>query len=257
MKANTLIFFFFSLFLSITSCSNELYNKPKQHTAMSSINPYDFIGEIHNAAMDSVKSKNILSEELKMFTNKYTQIHFDSVQTYNQPVLCEATMNNIIQTSCAYKYNTRSTEAIEDSVLLSVPQEIRPYMEKLYEIVDYSFVDSIQLKATFQNFDSLIISNQSLDAEERACILAVSAIAKYSSLYNFSTVNTRSITAKGIIKSDLGGALTGVLCWATFGKAACSGLMFGPGGVVLTIAKEATRGAIIGSATHIVTGGFF
>ena len=40
-------------------------------------------------------------------------------------------------------------------------------------------------------------------------------------------------------------------------KATCSGLMFGPGGVVMTVARDAVRGAIVGSGTHIVFGGMF
>ena len=44
---------------------------------------------------------------------------------------------------------------------------------------------------------------------------------------------------------------------ATFGKAAFNGLVFGPGGAVVTIAKEAARGALVGSAVHVVSGGVF
>lgn len=36
-----------------------------------------------------------------------------------------------------------------------------------------------------------------------------------------------------------------------------NGLVFGPGGAVVTIAKEAARGAIVGSAVHVVSGGVF
>lgn len=260
MKKIKFILLFFISILCILSCSSEISEGqnnsiPQKH--LKSVNPYDFIGELHNSAMDSVKSQHICAENLKKFTNEYTEISFDNVKTYPNTTLCNEILNEIVKTSCAYKYQTRSHKSIEDSIQNTIPEGIKDYINEIYNIVDTDFLDTTAIKNKFNTFDTSVVEDNSLSQEEKASVLAISSIGKYSYIYNHTTIKTRAITANGIIKSDLSGAVGGVFCWATFGKAACSGLVFGPGGIVLTIAKEATRGAIIGSAVHIVSGGFF
>ena len=75
------------------------------------------------------------------------------------------------------------------------------------------------------------------------------AVAKYRrNILKNDEVNFRAVAS-----ADLGGAIGGVINWGVFGKAAYHGLVFGPGGAVMTIASEAVRGAIIGSAVFVAS----
>ena len=96
-----------------------------------------------------------------------------------------------------------------------------------------------------------------LTYEEKQDIWMISAIARASCEYNRLEISTRVVSGTSIAKADVGGAITGIVSWRFLVKATCSGLMFGPGGVVMTVAREAVRGAIVGSGTHIVFGGMF
>ena len=102
-----------------------------------------------------------------------------------------------------------------------------------------------------------ISEDNELDDTLKSCLLAVSAISKYSYKYNCANGTTRSVSCESVILADTSGALGGVVSWYAWGRAAASGLVFGPGGAVLSIARDAARGAIVGSGIHVLSNGVF
>lgn len=251
--------FIFAILFTLSSCNNEITENLKSETDVeniSSVNPYDFIGELHNIAMDSIRKNNLLEEEVKDFTLDYVRKHFEEEPSTRSIENSDEAMENIIRTSLAYKYRTRNFISIEDSIISSAPKEIQGYIKIMYDILSEVHSDSISLNKEFNKLDLLIINDSSLSEEDRAAALSVSTIGKHSYLYNFKTIKTRGITSTSVAKADLSGAVSGIISWKCWGKAAATGLMFGPGGIVLTVAREAILGGVLGSGIHVATGGF-
>jgi hypothetical protein len=64
------------------------------------------------------------------------------------------------------------------------------------------------------------------------------------------------LSASTAAKADAGGAITGALA-SIYSGASTTGLVFGPGGYVLTTAGAAVSGALWSSGLYLVSGGFF
>lgn len=108
--------------------------------------------------------------------------------------------------------------------------------------------------------DITINNDTNIDDTLKHVLLATSSIARATNIYNadtFRTNSTRGATLRSACKADVGGAIGGIIGRGTFVRAAFSGLMFGPIGIVCSFARDAVRGAIISSAVHVATGGRF
>lgn len=246
-------------YLITLSCSNngdELRAQGDSREA-TFVNPYDYVGVLHNAAMDSVIHQQVNFNELETFTNEYIENNFKGITTFENNDIPNQMMKEIKRTSLMYKYQTRSISEIDDSIMKILPEECKTYICRMYELIDENLSDTIVINKEFNKLDCSVNNDTMLTDEEKNCLLAVSAIAKYSYNYNLDAASMSAVSVNSTVKADLGGAIGGIFCWATFGKAAFNGLVFGPGGAVATIAKEAARGAIVGSAVHVVSGGVF
>lgn len=73
------------------------------------------------------------------------------------------------------------------------------------------------------------------------------------STYSYTRNNSESMTAEGVVRADLEGAVGSFLSWKFWGKTA-GGLMFGPTGAVMTASKEIVKGAIVGSGVNVISG---
>lgn len=245
----------------LSSCSSVDLNDGATETisdkASTSLNPYDFIGEIHNSAMDSLKTKKVNQEQLILYTNNIVDNNFKNVKTYTEGGKIENVLTNIIKRSNNYELTTRTASLLDDSITINIPKNCLPYIDRIREITDLKLSDSLTIIKNFNVIDELVNKDSVLNLEEKAMLLAISAIGKYSSIYNRSTIETRAVSAGSVARADLEGAIGGVITWKCWGRAAASGLVFGPSGVVLTVAKEAVRGAIVGSAVGVVSGWLF
>ena len=254
IKKSTFTFSLVATLLTITSCSSQ--NSTIAINENTYVNPYDFIGEFHNSIMDSIKVNNIRKSQLIDFTNRTVAEKFHDTSTYANNEDVEPILNGIEKRTEEYATSSRASVLIDDSIRAYIPSDYLPYIEKLNNTIDLRLSDSLTIKQHFYSIEESINNNAELNEEDKANLLAITAIAKYSTIYNRAP-ESRSATYGSVAKADLGGAITGVISWKCWGKAAVSGLLFGPGGTVLTVAKEAVRGAIVGSAFNIITGGAF
>lgn len=219
---------------------------------VTSVNPYDFIGKLHNSTMDSIKVSKINQEHLVSYTNKIVEENFKGVQTYADENEVKPVLIKIINRSKEYELSTRASTLIDDSIMKNVPEQCLPYIDEMRDIVETNLTDTLAIIRHFGLIEESIAKDLNLDEEDKACLLAISAIGKYSKIYNIP-IGTRSVTSGGVARADIEGAIGNVFCWRCFGKSAASGLVFGPSGVVMTVAKEAVRGAIAGSAVSLIS----
>lgn len=251
---NLLLSFFCVLFLS---CTQQEFSNSE--TAKSSFeNPYAVLGTIHNAAMDSIKSSKIGLKSLEEFSDSFVNQHFDANDDDVLMNFCSNLSANAKQIGLKYEncLETRAADELTDSVINTLPDDCKQFASEIFNIVDMRLSDSLLIVKEFSAFNEKI-AEAPISYEEKQDMWMISAIAQASCLYNRQEISSRVVNGTSIAKADVSGAIGGVVGWRFWVKAACTGLMFGPGGIVMTMSREVVRGAIGSSGVHIVTGGRF
>lgn len=268
MKKNISLLAFALTTICLASCTS---SDDVSHLSTNSVtstfkNPYSFIGQLHNEAMDSVKVQKVSINNLKHFTKEFTNRHYKQIpelaESQQEEQDSEVSIDNgfdIGKKTCQVR--TRAAmDNLTDSLVKAFPLEGQKYIAKIYEICDKEEYDTVKINNIFDNFDVTIHNDTNIDDTLKHVLLATSSIARATNIYNantFRTCSTRGVTLSSTCKADIGGAITGMIGRAAFVRAAFSGLMFGPSGIVCSFARDAVRGAIVGSAFHLVTGGRF
>lgn len=269
MKKKNLVLLAFALTtICITSCtsSDDVAHLATKPVASTFKNPYSFIGVLHNEALDSVKAQKVSIDNLKHFTKEFTDRHHKQIpelaKSQQEDQHPEVSIDNgfdIGKKTC--QVTTRAAmDALTDSLIKAFPIEGQKYIAKIYEICDKEEHDSVKINNIFDNFDITINNDTNIDDTLKHVLLATSSIARATNIYNadtFRTRSTRGATLSSACKADVGGAIGGLLARGAFAKAAFSGLMFGPSGIICSFARDAVRGAIAGSALHVISGGRF
>lgn len=267
MKKKNLVLLAFALTtICITSCtsSDDVAHLATKPVASTFKNPYSFIGVLHNEAMDSVKAQKVTIDNLKHFTKEFTDRHNKQIpelaKSQQEDQHSEVSIDNgfdIGKKTC--QVTTRAAmDALTDSLIKAFPIEGQKYIAKIYEICDKEEHDSVKINNIFDNFDITINNDTNIDDTLKHVLLATSSIARATNIYNadtFRTLSTRGATWRSSCRADVGGAIGGILGRGAFVRAAFSGLMFGPSGIVCSFARDAVRGAIASSALHVISGG--
>lgn len=260
MKMEKILLLFIIAFLC--SCSNDEENMSIPSTEEEHItfeNPFNCIGYLHNEAMDSIKEHKIQDADIETFTTAFVSRHEEKV-FYIRPSIPDHEIEEMLykarEISNLYKDapTTRAANEINDSVLNMVPIDLRHYVYDIFEMLDVNYNDTTQINKDFAGLDYYIFNDYTLDNEEKGALLGISAIAKATLKYNMDVVTTRAANVRSTVKADAAGAVAGVFSFAFWGKAA-TGLVFGPGGVVLSCARELAIGAIVSSGVHVASGG--
>lgn len=267
MKKKNLVLLAFALTtICITSCtsSDDVAHLATKPVASTFKNPYSFIGVLHNEALDSVKAQKVTIDNLKHFTKEFTDRHNKQIpelaKSQQEDQHSEVSIDNgfdIGKKTC--QVTTRAAmDALTDSLIKAFPIEGQKYIAKIYEICDKEEHDSVKINNIFDNFDITINNDTNIDDTLKHVLLATSSIARATNIYNadtFRTLSTRGATWSSACRADVGGAIGGILGRGAFVRAAFSGLMFGPSGIVCSFARDAVRGAIASSALHVISGG--
>lgn len=214
--------------------------------------------------MDSVKAQKVSVNNLKHFTKEFTSRHYKQIpelaESQQKEEDSEVSIDNgfdIGKKTC--QVTTRAAmDALTDSLIKAFPIEGQKYIAKIYEICDKEEHDSVKINNIFDNLDITINNDTNIDDTLKHVLLATSSIARATNIYNadtFRTSSTRGATLRSACKADVFGAVEGMIGRGAFVRAAFSGLMFGPSGIVCSFARDAVRGAIASSALHVISGG--
>lgn len=72
------------VFFTACSSQDDMSHKEIKSSVPTFVNPYLFIGQLHNDAMDSVKAQKINIENIKEFTNEFTNRHYQQKSDFNE-----------------------------------------------------------------------------------------------------------------------------------------------------------------------------
>jgi hypothetical protein len=271
------MFLGFALIISIflMSCTKEEMSSNKLNA-----NPYDYIGELHNQGMNEfrIRLQDSIAVNSTMDVSTFVTEYMENKISNNKDVvLKDKSQLNKNLYSLIYKVkvtkpfyvlksnksdSTNVQNSIENSNLSDFQKE---YVNELLSILEKQ--DSV--KERIIKLESVIL-NSDKTVKEKEPILCIISITKYS--YEFWNENisskkirmqkapnasyVKTFSAGGAVRADAEGAIGGVI-WSVATGASTTGLVFGPGGYVLTTAGSAVTGGLYGSALYLGLFGWF
>lgn len=245
----------------MTACTNDDSFAIDSEIQSEFVNPMGYLGELHNQALDAISSNCVTLDSLCSFTCTYVEEMIPE-KTISSVQLNESSKNTLsiakrIGLECFYSYKTRgkSESEIADSIFQELPLQCKPYIDRIMDVINSNEIDSVRIAQRFDEINLAINNCTNLSSDDKNGLWACSSIAFSSYIYNLHTISTRAVTAEGVVKADLAGAVGGFLSWR-FLRNTAIGLMFGPQGAVMAATKEIVKGAVVGSAVNIISGGF-
>lgn len=269
------------------SCNNEIendiensFNKQNHSTRVISgdnfpmlSNPYDYIGEMHNEAMEKlalqvkysvIKSTDQVSNFIDDFmiseikkdypqapvstlqrqitsTKLKIALHVDSLKTYYAkyaPQILSAP--RITCAACPFSITQLTKNAYQKKYLTQ--------MEDAF--VSYSDEDIL---FPLMSMKQRILRDTDQPMGVRAPLLCAISIAKYSKQFweKYIVSSFKRLSLKNCVYEDFVGAALGVVYINLNGTSSATGLVFGPGGYVLTNAGAAVIGGLAGSGEYL------
>lgn len=246
----------------MTACSNNDILDDHQSDMENFENPMSHIGEIHNDALSSIAANNIGIDSLCDYTQSFVEEQFKTRQpllAYKIPETFSFKSMEIakrigLERNASFSYTRNSSVSMTaDSIYTEIPSNCKIYIDKMSEVITANESDANRINSIFSQIDQDINNAPDLTDEEKNCLWACSAITLSSYMYNLDNISTRAVTAEGVVRADLEGAVGSFLCWKFWGKTAAGGLMFGPTGAVMTAAREIVKGAIVGSGVNVIS----
>lgn len=276
-----------SICVCVVCCSEtDSFTKLEESSSESEMtlfnNPYDYIGQIHNMAMDSIILNRVPQSSVKEFLyvlmDRHKDMLFQNDEFWGREYfLCLA--EQIDQSG----YNHSSGELTRgqintqiDSLSLFFPISNRVYLHRLVNLVDSHFNDTTIVNLYFSQFDFDVYYSTNMSRTEKELLLSISSIAKVSYKYNLEDycdkiirlgieagieeasdwdlepedIDYFSINRWDILEADVSGAIGGGIEFVLSGGLGAS-TVFGPGGVVIGAATSVAGGAFIGSGMAI------
>ncbi len=216
------------------------------------------LGDLHNQAIDSLRVSLSSIDDLEVASFDFVERRFEkdykitprNIQDGDFALLSDIKQKSIFKVK---NPQTRSSllpprESFEENMS---SQEIA-YIDEIFNVISQNLDNLKDIEDAFNSIDLNINNSSKLTIVEKQGLWAVSAIAKSSYLYNLSAIQTRAASAEEVVITDAESALIALLDWKKVAKSVASGLVFGPTGIVVAMAKEVVKGAIIGSSVHFL-----
>lgn len=246
-----------SAIIFVISCKkdNAITNNSNLKTELKT-NPYDFIGQIHNQGLNELKIEakeaNKKNEKINLckFVSNFMMNKICKSNIASSNIQLASNLKNVISKAQCYQSiylsdsKSDSIDFIIDTLNLTTFQknEINSILNALNKTKN--------VKETLLSIESEVL-NSNVNDNEKTIVLCVISITKYS--YDFWTENNDSKLCVGCAaKADAISAVTAGVSSICSG-ASTTGLVFGPGGYVLTTAGAAVAGGLWGSGAYLIS----
>lgn len=270
-------------FLALSCSQEEVLNTAPDEQEF--VNPYESMAKWHSIGLDNLRERlsrtrtaeNLTTVQQKRMVKESCISTIDSQVQFTQGRPITMTEINTVETAInrveqyeAYienlqfaKIDTLYGEANLNEYYgkLGVSQAARVMINKVLVAVESP--DPVYVNNYISYWERYFAKLKFLPAGEREYILAVLSVSKDSYNYWYEINLVPPVQTRGfkhylhsIVKSDIGGAIAGLVGGIVSGSSA-TGLIFGPGGLVLTIAGSAVTGGLYSSGLTAVTKGFF
>lgn len=192
------IFIVLAFAFVLYGCENKQIEEQEVHYC-ETVNPYDFVGEMHNAGLNAVRDSltstkaTISEEQIESF-----------VASFCEKVFVEDERFSIQNITKADEYDNST---YEEEVVLSEKAEI--YCKQILEITESD--DYTRVKEQLLEIEDIIVNqSESFTEYEKALLLCSIAVGKYSSEYWEEYQAGTKSAAGAIVGADVAGALKGI-----------------------------------------------
>lgn len=262
MKRNFVVMAFTALILGLCCMSCEKENNIEVDE-IKITNPYDFLGNIHNDALEFIYEQSIQNNPIDIaeyakditasrFSELFAQFSKDDIITYldktdNQSA--EISLNSPL-------FNSRIDFNNEFFAPIQLTTYQRITLQELFDKIEYA-TSTKDIWNYLILKESEILANKSIKEDEKAIVLETFAITKYSYIfhtthYSESKQKPSFQQIKKALKADGIGFLAGCVA-SFFNGAAEASLVLGPEGVVVAVVANGTRFAIRTSAAQLIS----
>lgn len=237
-------------------------------------NPYDYIGEMHNEAMEklvlqvkynAIKNTDQVSNFIDNFMINEIRKGYPQAPIYTLQRQITSTKLKIDQQVNSLKtYYAKYAPQILSAPRITCaacPFSItqltnNAYQKKCLTQLEDVFVNFSKenLLSDLLNIEQHILRDTDQPMEVRASLLCAISIAKYSKEFweKYIVSNFKRLSLKQCVYEDFVGAAIGVVYINVTGASSVTGLVFGPGGYVLTNAGAAVGGGLGGSGQYLL-----
>ncbi len=276
-KMNILMGCILLVVMTFWSCNNEDEMMSQNENFE---NPYNIFGEWHNEGLDFIEKQlnqtrsiyeSVPQNKIVAVTNQCSIYLINKIeQTENRKLTATEinTLNTSIEKTKDYLLKLDSIYLDDQNKIISeiykdfkIKPFIQTYLNKIIAIVNNSD-DKETVNAALSNLENKIVPGPLFSPSDIEYLFSVISIARSSYNYWYERLNNEPQTRfsyrnflKRICIADVGGAIAGGIQGAWGGGA--TGLVFGPGGLVLTIAGSAVAGGLWSSGMTAASGGFF
>ncbi len=246
------------------ACKKESKETSKLDLSSIQTNPYDFIGRIHNKGMNQLKdqlsesSSNVVPD-VALFTINFMQNEIVTTNDVASETQLRANITSLVNKVKPYR-NILLSSLGNDSLVSAIDNSnFTTFQKQKIKLVLLAIDQADDVQTELLGIEADVL-NSTVSDNEKAPVLCVISIAKYSC--DFWIENSDLLgdadgpTWRGAGRADAGGAIIGLASSISSGALAGS-LVFGPGGIVLTLGGAAVGGALWSSGLYLVSWGWF
>lgn len=232
----------------IVGCNKDISTNENVQSETEFCNPFDFVGEMHNAGLDAVlsalpetKSTAVSTEEIERLTDDFCEKVFSNDERFF-----------VSPTTKSGEYESSEQEEIK------ISEEASEYLDKIIAVASTNNYDYIKEQYASFEEDILLSDSNIFSDYEETLLLCTIAVGKYSNEYwkEFTQVQTKGLVA-AIVAGDAIGAVHGIYAHAL--EIVVCGAIGGPGALLAAAGKSAlgpaivrsVEGAIIYGASHM------
>jgi len=211
-------------------------------------NPFEIIGTMHNELMDSIRINQITIDSLNNFVYRYAiRKGVISNSTFDKKLY-----NGTFSRMQNLNHNIFNNQLNQDSLMRQLPISSQRYVITLENFLENDDIDQEFVDSWFSDFHCQINKDAYLNDTEKYFLLAASAIASATYKANKIEGKVSSNRADKVVKADFWGGVGGFIVGAISGKYAAATYVFGPKGLVVSIAGDVFLGATVSSGIAVV-----
>lgn len=199
------------------------------------------IGRMHNECMDSIIGNRVPMSQLGNYLYGYSNNRYFVEDSVGAQVAFLNEFDELL---------TGEEIELED---IDYPQTWNTHIQNIFSTIENGSTNKAAMNAQFNTIQQGILNDSNLDDIGKVALVGITKVA--NATYNYNVVDKNVVlknhAAKSIAKADATGALTGIASGAASGRYA-GALVFGPGGVVLSVASDAFLGAACSSGAVVL-----
>ena len=228
-----------------------------------SANPYELIGVIHNDAMEIIYNETLKGNLMQLYDfaadyvgDRIPELDpiFNEMGTSQLLAISDELFIQNYENYCLSNTVVNFEEDIFESLQLTVMQ--KSTLQDLFDAIEHA-TRSEEIEMSILEKEALILSNNDISEYDKVLLLGTISVLKYSYMFTTNKLLSSKDTpswlqqVRRVLRADGFGFLLGCAASLLNGSAA-AGMTFGPHGVVMAVAANGAKYAVVTSGNTVV-----